>query len=296
MKRSMVVVLTIFVAILCVSVNVAVGKKSSPEPGEQTLTARWTDAPTDIDGTIGAGEYSAAIPVHVKFNRPTCAPGIVPDGIAPPENQDDLSYTIYAMYDEENLYIAVDVADDIVIDDGPSYSGVEIPWFDDDVEIFVDGDGVNNDFAGYIAGKEGFQLAIDTGGDAATIAHVVALSTVPGFWEAAVGLRPRGYVAEFEISLISIDTIDGDGEAAPGPGSSIGLNITVGDDDNGGMPYEAPEDSYGAWDGSHTNWSNSEEDDWGTLYFAPRPNGKAKRLGTSVARSSTWGQVKRLLK
>ena len=260
---------TIVVAVLCLPLSVAFGA----EPGQQTCTAGWTDTPPVLDGVLGEGEYSAAIPVHVTFEDPTTPPGIsiLGDGRKLPENPDDLSYTIYAMYDAENLYIAVDVVDDIVIKDGV--------W-DDVVEIFIDGDDVGNDHQAENPGNEGFQLLVDTGGDAFTAHSNFGYGTVPGFYDAAAGLQARGYVVEFVISLSWIDVIDGEGEAPPGPGSSVGFNVAVDDDDDGGPAVE----HYGAWDGSYSDWKYSREDDWGTLHFElPPPTSSA---------SSTWGQIK----
>jgi len=229
-----------------------------------------------------------------QLNKPATAPGLVPDWILPPDNQDDLSYTIYAMYDDENLYIAVDVADDILINDGPT----EDPWFDDDAEIFIDGDCVGNDPPWSNGGKEGFQLLMDVGGDAMAVAGNDNID-----WESAVGLRPRGYAVEFRIALSSIDIIDGAGEASPGPGSSVGFNVTVGDDDNGGFPYDMvlmpdgefaidhvePTDCYGAWDGRSSGWYAHREDDWGLLYFAPKTE---KAPMKHNAFSTIWGKIK----
>ena len=304
MRRHMVVLLAILVAVLCVSVNVAFGKKPSSEPGQQMITARWTDTAPGIDGAIGPGEYSAAIPLHVTFVQPTY-PGVVPDLGTEyewpwPENPDDLSYTIYAMYDEDNLYIAVDVADDYVIDDGPDCFGA-FPWWDDDVEIFVDGDRVGNDITDFFApGKEGFQLVMDAGGDAWATPGDADINAVID-WEAAPGLRPRGYMVEFRIALSSIDTEDDGDETPPGPGSKIGFNVVAGDDDNGSLPYnwgqfdcvywspdEELTDTFGMWDGSATFL----EDDWGTLYFDPK---WAAKPALSL-QPSTWGWVKSLLK
>jgi hypothetical protein len=150
-------------------------------------------------------------------------------------------------------------------------------------------------------GKEGFKVMYDVGGDAITRADVNTSSTVPGFWDAAAGPRPRGYVVEFVFALSSIDIIDGGGEISPSSGSSIGFNVTVGDDDNGGFPYNdlfvggpivEPTDTYGAWDGSSANWFDRREDDWGTLHFAPRPNGAAKQIASPSPKASTWGQIK----
>jgi len=300
MKRHMVVLATLL-AILWLPLGLAFGDKQTSEPGQQTYTARWTKTPAAVDGVIGPGEYSAAIPCHVELNKPSTAPGLVPDWILPPDNQDDLSYTIYAMYDDENLYIAVDVADDYIINDGPDDWG-KLPWFDDDVEILLDGDEVGNDMQEGQPGKEGFQLLMDVGGDAFTQAGDDTID-----WEAAVGLRPRGYLVEFRIALSSIDTKDGDGEESPGPESSVGFNVTVGDDDNGGLPYDyvfdpeqgfiidhvEPTDSYGAWDGRSSGWLVSQEDDWGTLYFAPKlqkaPSIKPTRF---LKTTMTWGHLK----
>ena len=52
----------------------------------------------------------------------------------PPDSPADSSFTIYTLYDDNNLYVAVDVTDDIVICDGP------VPYLDDDAEIMIDGD------------------------------------------------------------------------------------------------------------------------------------------------------------
>ena len=265
------------------------------EPAQQEYVARWTDTPPTIDGALDAEEYREAIPLHVILDDPLTPPGIVPEGtryaLIPPDDSNDLSFTIYALYDDENLYIAVDVVDDIVINDGPMYMGQEVTWNDDDAEVFIDGDGVGNDcqMGRASASKEGFQLAMDVGGDTGGVSP----PKVPEFWEGAPGLRPDGYVVEFRISLSWIDMIDGEGEAFPGPGSSVGFNITVGDDDNGGEGYNMgtgvvePTDSYGAWDGNSTGWHAQREDDWGTLYFEPP--------ATSVA-PSMWGHIKSLLR
>ena len=111
---------------------------------------------------------------------------------------------------------------------------------------------------------------------------------------------PRGYVVEFVFALSSIDIIDGPGEESPSAGSSIGFNVTVGDDDNGGFPYNdifvggpivEPTDTYGAWDGDSANWRDKREGDWGTLHFAPPSNGAAKPIAYPSP-SATWGQIK----
>lgn len=202
------------------------------------------------------------------------------------------------MYDAENLYIAFDVKDDHIINDSPPNS----PWFDDDAEILIDGDNVGNDFQVDTPNKEGFQLLINVGGDTFSKA-----GNDPIDWEAAVGLSPYGYFAEFRIALSSIDTQDGDGELPHGPESSIGFNVTVGDDDNGGLPYDyvfdpeqkyitvhtEPTDNYGAWDGRSSGWEVNREDDWGTLYFAPKAKKVTSIKPTDYLKTTmTWGHLK----
>ena len=121
-----------------------------------------------------APEYAAA-----EFDPDINQAWVVNVGYDSPE---DLSYTIYAMYDAVNLYIAVDVSDDIVISDSPP----EYSWWDDDAGIYIDGDEVGNDlqWGRRYAGKEGFNLGMDVGGDAGSI-------DAPGIeWEGAPGLRP----------------------------------------------------------------------------------------------------------
>ena len=81
--------------------------------GKQVLTARYADAAPAIDGQMTAGEWNAAAVVQIDFDSPATAPGICPSYMfLPPESRTDLSFDIYALYDNENLYVAVRVTDD----------------------------------------------------------------------------------------------------------------------------------------------------------------------------------------
>jgi len=221
------------------------------------------------------------------------------------------------MYNDDNLYIAVDVADDVVrADDVPNPFWEWEAWEDDDVEIYIDGDRVNgcppaghpleslwaladcspamgtNDFWDWtlpllypvVTGEEGYQLSTSVTG------KKVSWPT-PGFpslvWDSAAGLRPRGYMVEFEIALTSIDTEDGDGIVPPQPGDEIGFNVAVNDDDG------ADRETQGFWDGQPLVSVYFLEHLWGTLYFKPLPPGRAKK---PAATPSTWGAVKELIK
>src|SRR5262245_20757623 len=141
--------------------------QQTTEAGKQRMTARRTTKPVVIDGAFSPGEWSAAIPVHVDAVKPGEAPGVVPFFINPPDNQDDLSFTVYAMYDDDYLYIAVDVANEKIISDNP-----ELPCADDVVEIFLNGDQQPYDLAvvrdiphwfGVLPNNEGFQLDTSVG-------------------------------------------------------------------------------------------------------------------------------------
>jgi hypothetical protein len=272
---------TVRMLVIMVLVLTVLGTVAFSQPGQQVYIAYPVENdPPVIDGVLDGDEYENAMCLRVTFDDPTNPPGHVPWWLPAPYSRADLSYKVYAVYDEENLYIAVDVRDDFVIDDGPDFLGKIRPWFDDDVEIFVDGDQVGNDIAEGKSGKEGFQLLMDAGGDAwATPGGEDIYAVID--WEAMTGPRHKGYLVEFRIPLTSIDTEDGGGEVPPGPGDSIGFNIGVGDDDNGSLPYNdgqlmCPDwdncwepdteltDTFGMWDGSDT----FNEDDWGTLVFA----------------------------
>src|ERR1700756_1044408 len=54
---------------------------------------------------------------------------------SPPDSPHDSSFTIYTVYDDNYLYVGVNVTDDIVIADSPN-----APFLDDDVEDMIDGD------------------------------------------------------------------------------------------------------------------------------------------------------------
>jgi hypothetical protein len=189
------------VAILILAGLEVQADQQTTEAGKQRLTARRTTKPVVIDGAFSPGEWSAAIPVHVDAINPGEAPGLVPwQGLAyainPPNNQDDSSFTIYATYDDNNLYIAVDVVEDKIISDNPVFAHL-----DDDVEIFLNGDkqpydleAVRDvpDWFGVLPNNEGFQLITSAG----NIRAVSPSSLVQVDWDSHAALRPRGYLVE----------------------------------------------------------------------------------------------------
>ena len=222
-----------------------------------TWYACWTETPPTLDGVISPGEYSDASPIAVVFDDPNSPPGIVIEGGV--SDSTDLSFVAYAVYDADNLYIAVDVTDDQIYDDSPDAN-----WKDDCVGIYIDGDKVNNDViwpdSWPPGNKEGFQLLLDVGGDAG--GFPLSYNTD---WFGAAGTRTGGYVVEFRIPLSTIDIADGPEEAHPSIGSSIGFTIQLNDDDDGGEM-----DAVTWWEG--VDWDTwHREDYWGRLYFNPPP-------------------------
>lgn len=281
--------------------------QQTPEAAKQAITAVRTKQPIVIDGVFGAGEWKTAIPVHVDAIRPGEAPGIIPwvglpGGLNPPDNQDDSSFTIRAMYDDNYLYVAVDVADDNIIADNP-----ENPWLDDDVEIFIDGDnkpsavGEGSDMDairdyswvyGVVPNNEGFQVVTSAG----NARRIYPVPDIQVNWDSHAALRPRGFLVETRISLDSINTIDNswwtnplmtpaDPEdftqslpygipfepkfRRPQPGDSIGFNAVVGDDDCGRQPgsLDPMQDSWNRTDlitnpSSQMAWDGSSANYW----------------------------------
>jgi len=132
----------------------------------------------------------------------------------PPAN--DLSTTYRVMWDKENLYLFVDVHDDVLKNDSDEY------YFDDTIEVFIDAD--NSKSSEYGENDHLFYFDWD--------------KTSP-----SIGKSGEPYLKEeVKFALVTVDT----GyrlEAMfpwstlgtkPSTGSKIGLDIHVNDDDDGG--------------------------------------------------------------
>ncbi len=153
------------------------------------------------------------------------------DNSQDPFDATDLGFNIYAGFDDENLYIAVDVTDDFIdTDSAEADSENGQTWHDDSVEVFIDGDNSNFDERS----TDGNPEVIDTGGQfviTANNAYRQMEAGNPGFgpndaWYAQTGETENGYFAEFRISLDAIGN--------PSPGDVIGFSVAVNDDDFGG--------------------------------------------------------------
>ncbi len=268
------------------------GEQPTSRPGQQIMVAYRTHWPVTLDGKIGLFEWSAAMPVCLAAVHPGQAPGVIPKVpdfpyIAVPDSQADLRYTVRTMYDDDSLYVAVEVTDDRLV----AVHTYPYLWQDDDVEVMIDGDRQPGDFdRGVFQGvrnQEGFQLITSVGGGEQTEPR-----DNPGLengWKSAVAILPHGYSVEFRVPLAMInteDTSDWSGGTAGRfrrlqPGDTIGFNVAVGDNDTGEGSYLVPggarTSSYLAWDGSSLKWSVWREEDWGRLYLA-EPGECVRRL------------------
>jgi hypothetical protein len=227
------------------------GSRETTIPGKQVMVANYTSHPPTIDGVFHPFEWRGAIPVYVDGSTPATAPGVVPNipwlpNLRPPDSPEDSSFTIYTLYDENYLYVAVNVTDDIVITDS------DLPYLDDDVEVMIDGDRRPGDWAMAICGPPNCQTPVvnNEGFKLTTSARGAIDTSWWSYYFPNSGFRP------------------------PQPGDTIGFNVAVGDDDNGGDSYvrstPAPHsDSFTAWDGRSVGFYIAAEQDWGNLYFAP---------------------------
>ena len=129
----------------------------------------------------------------------------------------DLSASYRALYDATNLYLLVTVSDETLINDsGTSW------YFDDGVEIFVDGD--HSQGASYDAND--FQFGVRWS-DGNTIIAGANSAPVPTGAVASLASAPGGYRLEMRLPLSGLSI-------NPTAGYQFGLEVQVNDDDDGG--------------------------------------------------------------
>lgn len=204
----------------------------------RTQIALPMDSPPVIDGVIDPAEWARAGGAAGNYWRvisdPTLWDGIRggvlgEDSVDPPFSDEDLSFDVYAGYDANNLYIAVRVRDDILVDDDAAAGSANgMTWLDDSVEVFIDGD--NSNFASRDTTGTNAEV-VGTGGQfviTVNNAYRQAEAGNPGYgassaWYARTSLTDSGYEAEFRISLATL--------GSPQPGDIIGFTVAVNDDD-----------------------------------------------------------------
>jgi hypothetical protein len=176
-----------------------------------------------------AQKAEAGIPASVKkASRPVVIDGTAEDLwskaceykignviYSPPSNDEDFSASYRALYDADNLYLLVDVTDDVLKNDSDEF------WQDDAVEVFIDAD---NSKSGHY-GDDDFQF------------HFGWAEANPSMGESqhgrtdgvkfAVGRADDGYRVEIKFPWNTLGV-------KPSIGTKIGLDVHANDDDDGG--------------------------------------------------------------
>ncbi|HCO94121.1 MAG TPA: hypothetical protein DIU00_09250 [Phycisphaerales bacterium] len=154
---------------------------------------------------------------------------------SPPSNDEDFSASYKAMWDEKNLYILVDVTDDILKNDSDEF------WLDDCVEVFVDAD--NSKSSSY--GSNDYQYFFEWA-DANPGLGESRQGRTSGV-EFATVQTDSGYRMEIKLPWSTLGV-------EPSAGTKVGLDVHVNDDDDGG-----DRDTKITWRGKEDNaWQTTE--------------------------------------
>lgn len=151
----------------------------------------------------------------------------------------DLSAIIRSGWDEQTLYFAIEVNDDVRVTDGPDV------WRDDGVEIALDGLNDKNAW-----GEDDHQYRIVA--DGSTLDRSVPITSIV----ASVLTYEGGY--SIEVAIPMAELIPG----VPISGTVMGFTIGLRDDDDGG-----DWDAYLIWEGTNTDGAPEE---FGSLVFTER--------------------------
>jgi hypothetical protein len=126
----------------------------------------------------------------------------------------DASLTFKALWDSDNIYIALDVTDDVITSDD-----ITQRWNDDSVEVYFDG---NHDSTGP-AQPDDFRPRLFPDGtweDDLTVGKSATL---------AAQSKPGGYILEARIPYSSL------GNIIPAADKILGFDVQMNDDDDGGL-------------------------------------------------------------
>jgi hypothetical protein len=157
---------------------------------------------------------------------------------SPPSSPNDLSADFKAMWDENNLYVLVDVTDDILRHDSTPDN-----WYQDDsVEVYIDADNsksnkYDDDDAQYHFDWDKTNPTMGRHNEHGRMENI----------EFAMVTTEKGYRTEIKFPWATLGR-------KPSVGASIGLDVHVNDDDDGGE-----RDTKITWcDKQDTAWSNPQ--------------------------------------
>jgi RNA polymerase sigma factor (sigma-70 family) len=186
--------------------------------GTSTATIIQTSAPPVIDG-----DEDAIWSVAPKYKLTNVIYSL-------PSSPKDLSADFRAMWDANNLYMLIDVTDDVLVNDTRPYQFMIVPtgstvipwWYDDCVEVYIDADDsksnqFDNDDAQYHFDWDRTHPTMGIHRGHGRIANI----------EYAIKTTEKGYCTEIKFPWATLGK-------KPSVGSSIGLDVHVDDDDDGG--------------------------------------------------------------
>lgn len=196
-------------------------------PSSGTTTALNISGPITVDGSLSESGWTVDTGVNKAVS-------------GTPNN----AVTYDVMWNNSYLYVGVKVLD------GNLYKDSANNWEDDSVEIYVDPG--NNHATAYDANDRQFIKGYN---NAALFEKNGNTSGVLHGWTAIAG----GYSVELAIPWSNLGI-------TPSSGATIGLDIGINDDDNGGT-----RDSQLAWNGTIDNWTNTAN--FGDAVLSPTTTG-----------------------
>ncbi len=159
----------------------------------------------------------------------------------------DASGTWKVLYDNENLYVLLDVTDDSLQNDS------DAAWQDDSVEVYFDGGNTKLDTP--LSGDD-HQYTFGWGADDIQGTNIAGYTD--GIEQAQV-TTATGWRIEIKMPWLSIQGV------APQAGDLIGMDCYYNDDDDGGNSREGKMLSFSAVEG----WNDASQ--WGTAILAVPP-------------------------
>ena len=172
--------------------------------------------------------------------------------------KDDISADIYLLWDDENLYVAAKVTDDVPFDNGKE--GPDI-WDGDALEVLLGMDGTADPGRIYF-GKGDYQIGLSPGNNK---------NIKPSEWvwrrddykdgiEVAAKLWEKGYAIEAKIPFKVL------GGFKPEVGKKFDFDIAVDDSDKAKVPEGGKRDAQLAWTGTKEFYSDPSQ--WGIMILA----------------------------
>jgi len=201
----------------------------------------------------------------IAFHRVTPHTGVFDLESSVTRDPADLSYRFAVCHDGTALYVAVEVTDDILkLDDTKPGETHAKAWWDDAVEVFLDG---NHNRAPHARVQDGSEYAF--GGEFSLVANGAATSNCtawpdsfgkPDFWQGAtrVEAQPKRVILRYEYRL-TWNVMGGKVR----PGDTIGFTLGVQDDDDGG------DRDHALYVVGFTPHCWMDENGWADVYLAP---------------------------